>query len=122
MLKILRHRRAIALAVTLAAASASIAYAAGDGPSSADAAGGGGGGGIHLFAPTSGDRAGFDGTGFFIDLKADLDVPLARSGFGGQGPAGGIGKDERFPGLVVLLSTTKAGARKNSPACSTSSA
>jgi hypothetical protein len=122
MLQILRRRRALALALAAAAASASIAYAAGDGPNYAsakgdgDAAATGGGGGaasIHLFAPTSGDRAGLDSKGFFIDLKADIDLPLERSGFGGQGPAPGIGQDKRFPGLIVLLSGTKAGAGKN---------
>lgn len=119
--QILRRRRALAMGLAAAAASASIAYAAGDGPGyagaqSANAAATGGGGGaanIHLFAPTSGDRAGLDGKGFFIDLKADIDLPLQRSGFGGQGPAPGIGQDKRFPGLIVLLSTTKAGAGKN---------
>src|SRR3954451_23336021 len=124
MLQQLRNRYAVTLAVTAAAASASIAYAAGDGPISAgakssaaraasDDADGGGSADVHLFAPKSGDRAGLDSKGFFIDLKADLDVPLARSGFGGQGPATGIGADKRFPGLIVLLSGTKAGAGKN---------
>ena len=115
MLQTILRRRALALAVTAAAASASIAYAAGSGPLYANAAGGGGasGGGIHLFAPASGDRSGIGGTGFFIDLKADLNVPLARSGFGGQGPATGAGKDKRFPSLIVLMSTAKAGPGKN---------
>jgi hypothetical protein len=115
MLQIIRRRRALAMAITAAAASASIAYGAGSGPISASASGGGGvgGGGIHLFTPTSGDRAGLESKGFFIDLKADMNVPLARSGFGGQGPAPGIGQDKRFPSLIVMLSTTKAGAGKN---------
>ena len=118
MLQIIRRRRAIAMALTAAAASASIAYGAGSGPLNASAAGGGGGGGvggggIHLFTPNSGDRSGLDSKGFFIDLKADMNLPLARSGFGGQGPATGIGQDKRFPGLIVMLSTTKAGAGKN---------
>jgi hypothetical protein len=116
MLQIIRRRRALATAITAAAASASIAYGAGSGPLNASAAGGGGGvggGGIHLFTPTSGDRAGLESKGFFIDLKADMNVPLERSGFGGQGPATGIGQDKRFPDLIVMLSTTKAGAGKN---------
>ena len=113
MLQILRRRRALAMAITAAAASASIAYGAGSGPLDASAQGGGGSGNIHLFAPSSGDRAGLDSKGFFIDLKADLNLPLERSGFGGQGPATGIGQDKRFPGLIVMLSTTKAGAGKN---------
>jgi hypothetical protein len=121
MLSILRRRRTLAMALTAAAASASIAYGAGGGPLYASAQGGGGaasggGGGsanIHLFAPNSGDRSGLDSKGFFIDLKADINLPLARSGFGGQGPATGIGQDKRFPGLITMLSTTKAGAGKN---------
>jgi hypothetical protein len=115
MLQTLLRRRALAFAVTAAAASASIAYAAGGAPLDAHAQGGGGvgGGGIHLFTPTSGDRSGIGGTGFFIDLKADLNVPLARSGFGGQGAATGVGKDKRFPSLIVLMSTAKAGPGQN---------
>ena len=117
MLQTILRRRALAFAATAAAASASIAYATGSGPLDANAAGGGGGaasgGGIHLFAPTSGDRSGIGGTGFYIALTADLDVPLARSGFGGQGPATGAGKDRRFPSLIVLMSTAKAGPGKN---------
>jgi hypothetical protein len=124
MLQTVLRRRALALAVTAAAASASIAYAAGGGSLDAHAQGGGGGAGaaasggggsadLHLFTPTSGDRSGIGGTGFFIDLKADMNLPLARSGFGGQGPATGAGKDKRFPSLIVLLSGAKAGPGKN---------
>jgi hypothetical protein len=122
MLQTIVRRRALALAVTAAAASASIAYAAGGAPLDAHAQGGGGaaaasgGGGsanIHLFTPTSGDHAGIGGTGFFVDLKADMNLPLARSGFGGQGPATGAGKDKRFPSLIAVLSTAKAGPGKN---------
>ena len=115
MLNLLMRRRALALAVTAAAASASIAYTMGDGPNDASASGGNptGGGGIHLFTPTSGDVSGLDSKGFFIDLKADLNVPLARSGFGGQGPAPGAGKDSRNQSLIVLMSTAKAGAGQN---------
>src|SRR3954468_24548845 len=86
MLQILRRRRALAMALTAAAASASIAYGAGSGPLSASAQGGGGAN-IDLFRPTSGDRSGLDGKVFFVDLKADMNLPLERSGFGGQGPA-----------------------------------
>jgi len=115
MLNLLMRRRALALAVTAAAASASIAYTMGDGPNAASASGGNptGGGGIHLFTPTSGDVSGLDSKGFFIDLKADLNVPLDRSGFGGQGPAPGAGKDSRNQSLIVLMSTAKAGAGQN---------
>src|SRR3954468_24774084 len=111
MLRTLRRRRALAMAITAAAASASIAYGAGSGPLDASAQGGNAaassGGGvsanIHLFTPNSGDRSGLDSKGFFIDLKADMNLPLERSGFGGQGPAPGIGRDRRFPGLIVML-------------------
>jgi hypothetical protein len=121
MRNLLVRRRALALAVTAAAASASIAWAAGGGPNDANAAGGpggsggstGGGGGIHLFTPTSGDLSGIGGKGFFIDLKADLNVPLDRSGFGGQGPAPGAGRDSRNQSLIVLMSTAKAGQGQN---------
>ena len=119
MLQHLLRRRAIALAVTAAAASASIVYAAGDGPSYAGAQGARasaasvGGGGIHLFTPTSGDVSGLESKGFFIDLKEDVNVPLERSGFGGQGPAPGAGKDSRNQSLIVLMSTAKAGAGQN---------
>jgi hypothetical protein len=121
MLHLLRRGRALALAVTAAAASASIAYASGGGPLAANAQGGqaaaasgGGSASVQLFAPKSDDRSGLDSKGFFIDLKADLDVPLERSGFGGQGPATGVGQDKRFPGLIVLMSTTQAGVTDRS--------
>jgi hypothetical protein len=120
MFNLLLRRRAVALAVTAAAASASIAYAAGNGPIDANAKGGGpaaaatsSGGGIHLFTPTSGDVSGLDSKGFFIDLKTDLNLPIERSGFGGQGPAPGAGKDSRNQSLIVLMSTAKAGAGQN---------
>jgi hypothetical protein len=120
MLQILRRRRALAMAITAAAASASIAYGAGSGPldagaqgGSAASSGGGGSANIHLFTPTSGDRAGLESKGFFIDLKADMNLPLERSGFGGQGPAPGAGKDSRNQSLIVLMSTAKAGAGQN---------
>src|SRR4051794_33035723 len=122
MPEILRRRRALAMAITAAAASASIAYGAGSGPLDAGASGGGGSANIHLFTPTSGDRAGLDSKGFFIDLKADMNVPLARSGFGGQGPATGIGQANRFPGRIVLPRPRRPAPERTSPGSSTSSA
>src|SRR4051794_41720010 len=118
MLQTIVRRRALALAVTAAAASASIAYAAGGAPLDAHAQGGGGaaaassgGGGsanIHLFTPTSGDRAGIGGTGFFLDLKADKNLPLARSGVRGPGPATRARQGQRLPSLIALPSTAQA--------------
>src|SRR4051795_9535817 len=104
MLQTIVRRRALALAITAAAASASIAYAAGGAPLDAHAQGGGGGapaaaassgGGsanLHLFTPSSGDRSGIGGAGFFIDLKADMNLPLAGTGLGGPGHATRAGK------------------------------
>src|SRR6185437_7506701 len=83
------------------------------GGNGAASAGGGGAANIHLFTPNSGDRSGIDSKGFFIDLKEDMNLPLERSGFGGQGPAPGAGKDSRNQSLIVLMSTAKAGAGQN---------
>jgi hypothetical protein len=80
-----------------------------------------------VFAPRPADRAAIGGAGFLIDLAAKFRVPLQRTGFtlgpnstGLQltGPgvhnnapsfAGTFGKgaDDRFPGLIVLLSSTQ---------------
>jgi hypothetical protein len=63
--------------------------------------------------------------GFLVDLKADFNVPLAQTGAGLSSPApacaergaaaghGGDGPNDKFPQLVVLLSSTKAGAGIN---------
>lgn len=78
---------------------------------------------IEVFAPGDGDNAGVEGKGWFVDLEADFrfgPVGLRRSGFNGSqltGPGAhadtapfpglfGPGQDEKFPGLVVLTSTT----------------
>lgn len=84
---------------------------------------------IQLHAPENGDRAGVGSKGFFVDLEAELDVPLARTGFTGEqltGPGAhnnvppfpGIfspGRDDRFPGLIVLLSTTQTHRADGTP-------
>ena len=83
---------------------------------------------VHLdvLAPSSGDNAGTEGRGWFVDL--DIDYPatgtdgLTASGFTGLQLTGpgvhndkppfpgtfGTGKDDRLPGLVVLTSTTNS--------------
>jgi len=78
---------------------------------------------VEVFAPRTGDVAGKQSKGFFVDLA--LRYPsLAASGADFQltGPAahqnqapfpGGFaaGVDEKLPGLIVLLSTTTVGAK-----------
>lgn len=80
---------------------------------------------VDMFAPRNGDRVGQGGFGWFIDLAIRFDAPLAATGFTtnqltGPGvhnaapPFAGtfsLGKDDRLPGLVVLVSTTAPGAR-----------
>lgn len=80
---------------------------------------------IKMFAPENGRRVGIGGFGWFIDLEIDFDLPLERTGFTGfqltgpgahnnVGPMPGVfspGKDDRLPGLIVLVSTTTIGAQ-----------
>jgi len=80
---------------------------------------------VTLFSPASGDRV--NPTGWFVDLAADYNTNLARTGFTTPqltGPAAhnniapapgafGPGHDDKFPGLIVLLSTSKAGRGQN---------
>jgi hypothetical protein len=81
---------------------------------------------IQIFTPKSGNLAGIGSRGFMVDLKADFNVPLNETGAGLEltGPgvhqnaaplpgAFGDGPNDKFPGLVVLLSSTKAGAGIN---------
>jgi hypothetical protein len=79
---------------------------------------------VEMFAPRNGDQVGVNGFGWFIDLAIRFDVPLERTGFSGlqlTGPgvhdnaapfpgAFSAGADERMPGLIVLVSTTRVGA------------
>ena len=81
--------------------------------------------GIEVFAPETGDRAGIGSLGFVVDMEVTFKhANLAQTGFTGlqlTGPGGhanilpfpGLaapGHDDRFPGLIVLLSTTQIGA------------
>ena len=81
---------------------------------------------IQVFTPKSGNVQGIGSRGFLVDLKADFNVPLAETGAGLEltGPgvhqtaaplpaAFGDGPNDKFPNLVVLLSSTKAGAGIN---------
>lgn len=82
---------------------------------------------IDILAPGNGDRVGVGGLGWFVDLAVEFDLPaksLKATGFTapqltGPGVHNNVpplpgtfapGKDDRFPGLVVLLSTTTIGA------------
>lgn len=79
---------------------------------------------IKMFSPEEGHRVGIGGKGWFVDLEIEYDAPLDATGFTGfqlTGPAVhnnvapfpgtfSLGKDDRLPNLVVLLSTTTVGA------------
>lgn len=82
---------------------------------------------IKVFSPQKGQRVGVGGLGWFVDLDIDFDLParkLAATGFTASQLTGpGVhanaapfpgsfspGKDDRLPGLVVLLSTSRVGA------------
>ena len=82
--------------------------------------------GIEVFAPETGDRAGIGSLGFLVDMEVTFKhANLEQTGFTGPqltGPGGhanilpfpGLaapGHDDRFPGLIVLLSTTQIGAK-----------
>jgi len=78
---------------------------------------------IELFAPAKGDRVGLGGRGWFVDIAVQFEEGLEASGFSnfqitGPGPHNNVapfpgtfspGTDDRFPGLIVLLSTTTIG-------------
>jgi len=78
---------------------------------------------VTVFAPQTGDVAGKESKGFFVDLAVRY-PSLASSGAGfqltgptvhqNQAPFPGVfaaGVDEKLPGLIVLLSTSTVGAR-----------
>jgi hypothetical protein len=77
---------------------------------------------VDIETPSNGDDAGIGGAGWFVDLDLDYAGGLAQAGFTGlqlTGPAGhndippfpgtfSPGRDDRLPGLVVLVSTTNS--------------
>lgn len=79
---------------------------------------------VELFAPNNGDRVGLGGRGWLVDLAVTFGGTLESSGFSDfqlTGPEGhdnippmpgtfSPGKDDRLPGLIVLVSTTTVGA------------
>jgi hypothetical protein len=79
---------------------------------------------IEVFAPENGDRVGQNGVGWFIDIAVEFEGNLASTGFTGSQLTGpgvhnkaaplpgndGLGADDRFSGLIVLVSTNSAGA------------
>jgi hypothetical protein len=124
-------RRLLAFVTAAATLAALIGYLSGS-PHAASADGGqaegsGGQPDVKIFAPRDGDRAGVGSRGWFVDLRADFDVPLAQTGFTGlqlTGPGAhasaapfpgtfSMGQDDRFKGLIVLVSTNQAGAGAN---------
>lgn len=80
---------------------------------------------VRIWIPRSGDTVGIEGRGFIVDLGVEFETgELARTGFSGlqitgPGPLNNVGphpgtfspgRDDRMPGLVVLLSTTAVAA------------
>lgn len=77
---------------------------------------------VDIESPSNRDNAGIAGAGWVVDLGLEYDGGLAQAGFTGAqltGPAGhnnippfpgtfSTGKDDRLPGLVVLVSTTNS--------------
>src|SRR3954452_19703466 len=80
---------------------------------------------VSVFAPNNGDHV--NPTGWFVDVAADYKTGLSRPGFTtpqltGPGAhanvapapgAFGLGHDDKWPGLIVLVSTAKAGPGQN---------
>ena len=79
---------------------------------------------LEVFTPKNGNLSGAGSRAFLVDLKAEFDVPLAATGASPEltGPGvhanaaplpGSFGNGanlDHFPGLVVMLSSTKVGA------------
>lgn len=77
---------------------------------------------VDIESPGKGDDAGIAGAGWFVDLELEYGGGLAQAGFTGfqlTGPAGrnnvlpfpgtfSPGRDERLPGLAVLVSRMQA--------------
>src|SRR5262245_24883467 len=71
---------------------------------------------LEVFAPKDGTLAGVEGRGWFVDLRACFDGDLASTGVSIRTAPpipGGVGAADEFPGLVVLVSSAKAGAGQN---------
>jgi len=79
---------------------------------------------IEVFAPENGDHVGQNGVGWFIDLAVEFETgDVAETGFTGSqltGPGAhnnvaplpgndGLGADDKFSGLIVLVSSNTAG-------------
>src|SRR5262245_1189266 len=65
---------------------------------------------LEVFAPQDGTLAGSEGRGWFVDLRARFDGNLASTGVKIRTTQGGAGAAADFPGLVVLVSSARAGA------------
>jgi hypothetical protein len=78
---------------------------------------------VEVFAPERNHAAGRNASGFFVDLEAEFPTGVRATGAREQLTGPGVhqnappfpgafnaGKDESFPGLIVLLSTTEIGA------------
>lgn len=78
---------------------------------------------VEVFAPEKAHAAGRGASGFFVDLEAEFPTGVAATGAKEQLTGPGVhqnappfpgafnaGKDESFPGLIVLLSTTEIGS------------
>src|SRR5262245_2375488 len=103
---------------------AAVAAMAALAPAAAAGAGSDGSVNIQVFTPKSGDLSGVGGRAILVDLKAEFDTPLADTGASPEltGPAahnntaplpGSFGDGanaDHFPGLVVLLSSTRNAA------------
>ncbi|KQS54609.1 hypothetical protein ASG36_19150 [Geodermatophilus sp. Leaf369] len=120
-MKIRPSRTTAVVALTVSA----LAVSAVSGLTAASADGNGNGNGprevrLTVESPTNRDNVGVAGAGWMVDLGLDYDGGLAQAGYTGAqltGPAGhnnippfpgtfSTGKDDRLPGLVVLVSTT----------------
>jgi len=116
-LKPLKRTAALGLATLALAGAASAVVATADTSTATD-------GDIKVWVPRSGDVAGVETRGFVIDLSVRFNSNLAGTGSSLEltGPAAhantaplpgtfGVGANaDHFPGLVVLLSSTKVGA------------
>ena len=68
---------------------------------------------LQVFAPKDGTLAGVAGRGWFVDLRARFDGDFASTGVSIRTSPVDANAPSAFPGLVVLVSSAKAGAGKN---------